>query len=442
MSALRRRFAGLDLGAHRPRRRGRVIVALELELRSRDRRRRAPARDRRRRRAVRRADRGPPAMACRRADRLRGRRAIQAPLGGHLERRQRRSCCRRSCSPTAPARGSTLRAPPGTALGRRGPVRRPRALDAGAALGRRIAGARVLRRLLLCRAVVRRPGRARARPARRRVPRAGRPDRRRERASASGRRSPRSARGSAASCRTSSPTASARWSSRRAARGDCCAREPERARDSILTVEHTGREALADLRRLLGMLRKDDDPRALAPQPGLDQLGALMESIAPTVSLRPAHEGEPVELTPGIDLVGYRVIEAVLRAAAAASQRACGRHRPLPPASGSSSRSAATARSPTSTRAATASPSAWRSTTAASHGARATATGSRSRPGCRSEQRSPHEHRHPDRRRPGARPRRLPDDPRDRARPARRRRGQGRRRGGRGRRAAPGPTSC
>ena len=45
--------------------------------------------------------------------------------------------------------------------------------------------------------------------------------------------------------------------------------DPERARDSILTVEQTGREALADLRRLLGMLRKDDDPRALAPQPGL-----------------------------------------------------------------------------------------------------------------------------------------------------------------------------
>ena len=50
--------------------------------------------------------------------------------------------------------------------------------------------------------------------------------------------------------------------------------EPERARDSILTVERTGREALADLRRLLGMLRKDDDPRALAPQPGLDQLAS------------------------------------------------------------------------------------------------------------------------------------------------------------------------
>ena len=39
--------------------------------------------------------------------------------------------------------------------------------------------------------------------------------------------------------------------------------DPERARDSILNVEHTGREALADLRRLLGMLRGDEDQRAL-----------------------------------------------------------------------------------------------------------------------------------------------------------------------------------
>ncbi len=41
--------------------------------------------------------------------------------------------------------------------------------------------------------------------------------------------------------------------------------DPGRARDSIMSVEETGRQALSDLRRLLGMLRKDDDPRALSP---------------------------------------------------------------------------------------------------------------------------------------------------------------------------------
>ncbi|MDX6619050.1 MAG: hypothetical protein QOK36_1436, partial [Gaiellales bacterium] len=93
--------------------------------------------------------------------------------------------------------------------------------------------------------------------------------------------------------------------------------EPDRARDSILAVERTGREALADLRRLLGMLRKDDDPSALAPQPGLDQVSALVESLRReglACDLR--REGAPIDLTPGVDLVGYRVIEAALLAAA------------------------------------------------------------------------------------------------------------------------------
>jgi signal transduction histidine kinase len=92
--------------------------------------------------------------------------------------------------------------------------------------------------------------------------------------------------------------------------------DPERARDSILTVEQTGREALADMRRLLGMLRKDDDPQALAPQPGLDQLRALIDSVHDDGLPCELHvEGEPIDLTPGVDLVGYRVIEATLHRA-------------------------------------------------------------------------------------------------------------------------------
>ena len=93
--------------------------------------------------------------------------------------------------------------------------------------------------------------------------------------------------------------------------------DPDRARESILNVEHTGREALADLRRLLGMLRKDDDPRALSPQPGLKQLPALIESCRESgFACELRTEGDPIDLTPGVDLVAYRVIEAALRAAA------------------------------------------------------------------------------------------------------------------------------
>ena len=92
--------------------------------------------------------------------------------------------------------------------------------------------------------------------------------------------------------------------------------DPERARASIMTVESTGREALGELRRLLGMLRKDEDPQALAPQPGLDQVAALVESARDGgIACELRSEGEPVDLTPGVDLVGYRVIEAVLACA-------------------------------------------------------------------------------------------------------------------------------
>jgi signal transduction histidine kinase len=92
---------------------------------------------------------------------------------------------------------------------------------------------------------------------------------------------------------------------------------PERARESILTVEQTGRDTLSDLRRLLGILRRDDDAHALAPQPGLDQLSALTRSLAGGgLACELRVEGTRIDLTPGIDLVGYRVAEAALRSAA------------------------------------------------------------------------------------------------------------------------------
>ena len=93
--------------------------------------------------------------------------------------------------------------------------------------------------------------------------------------------------------------------------------DPDRAHDAILNVEQTGREVLGDLRRLLGMLRKDEDPRALAPQPGLKQLRALIESMGDLdMECELRAEGTPIDLTPGIDLVSYRVVEAVLQSAA------------------------------------------------------------------------------------------------------------------------------
>ena len=44
--------------------------------------------------------------------------------------------------------------------------------------------------------------------------------------------------------------------------------EQEREREALRTVEETGRQALSEMRRMLGILRTDEDVPALAPQPG------------------------------------------------------------------------------------------------------------------------------------------------------------------------------
>ena len=56
-------------------------------------------------------------------------------------------------------------------------------------------------------------------------------------------------------------------------------KDPERARDAFAAVEETGREALTEIRRLLGVLRREDDEIALAPQPSLRHLTALVRRV-------------------------------------------------------------------------------------------------------------------------------------------------------------------
>src|SRR3954471_5879161 len=88
---------------------------------------------------------------------------------------------------------------------------------------------------------------------------------------------------------------------------------PERARDAFLAIELAGREALDELRRLLGVLRRE--PSGLAPRPSLRHV----RSLAGHANLRV--DGEERELPAGIDLTGYRVIQDALRAADHASVR-------------------------------------------------------------------------------------------------------------------------
>ena len=81
-------------------------------------------------------------------------------------------------------------------------------------------------------------------------------------------------------------------------------------------IEETGRDALAEMRRLLGVLRRDDEGPALAPQPTLARADALVAGMeARGLDAAITVQGEQVELSPGVDLAGYRVLQEALSSA-------------------------------------------------------------------------------------------------------------------------------
>ncbi len=89
--------------------------------------------------------------------------------------------------------------------------------------------------------------------------------------------------------------------------------DPGRARSAIAAVEDTGREALGELRRLLGVLRRGDEELALAPQPSLARLGTLVERIrAAGLPVDLEVSGECLALAPGVDAAAYRIVQEAL----------------------------------------------------------------------------------------------------------------------------------
>ena len=86
--------------------------------------------------------------------------------------------------------------------------------------------------------------------------------------------------------------------------------EQEKEREALLVVERTGREALAEMRRMVGVLRRPEEAPALAPQPSLEYLETLVEKAREAglpVDLRV--EGDPVQLPAGVDLTAYRLVQ-------------------------------------------------------------------------------------------------------------------------------------
>jgi signal transduction histidine kinase len=86
--------------------------------------------------------------------------------------------------------------------------------------------------------------------------------------------------------------------------------EPETARDSLLSAERSGRQALAEMRRMLGILRQRADGDGLAPQPGLARVDGLLERArAAGLEVELRTEGDPRPLPPGLDLAAYRIVQ-------------------------------------------------------------------------------------------------------------------------------------
>ena len=89
--------------------------------------------------------------------------------------------------------------------------------------------------------------------------------------------------------------------------------DPGRARAALAAIGATGRRALKDMRRLLAILRAGDDGPVLVPQPGIDDLPALVDAVRSTgLDVVLQRDGLPRPLPDGVDLCVYRVVQEAL----------------------------------------------------------------------------------------------------------------------------------
>jgi len=88
---------------------------------------------------------------------------------------------------------------------------------------------------------------------------------------------------------------------------------------SLEKIEHSGRQALTELRRLLGVLREPGEPgepggeTGLAPQPGVGELAALAESVREAgLPVRLVIDGDQGKLPAAVDVSAYRIVQEAL----------------------------------------------------------------------------------------------------------------------------------
>jgi signal transduction histidine kinase len=88
---------------------------------------------------------------------------------------------------------------------------------------------------------------------------------------------------------------------------------PDRARMPVWKIQETGRLALADMRRMLGILREVGSRPIVAPQPGIANLELLLAKVRESgLPVELEVSGAPEELPPAIDLSAYRIVQEAL----------------------------------------------------------------------------------------------------------------------------------
>ena len=93
------------------------------------------------------------------------------------------------------------------------------------------------------------------------------------------------------------------------------ATDPARAKEALAAISATGRQALAEMRRLLGVLRREDEGTrsGLTPQPGIGELGELLDQARIAgLPVSFSVEGVPRPLPGGAALTAYRIVQESL----------------------------------------------------------------------------------------------------------------------------------
>jgi signal transduction histidine kinase len=91
--------------------------------------------------------------------------------------------------------------------------------------------------------------------------------------------------------------------------------DPARADDAMASIEEAGRQTLAEMRRVLGVLRDEHDPAELSPQPGVGQIHALIEAARERLPVELHLDGEPGSLPASVNVGLYRILEDALTSA-------------------------------------------------------------------------------------------------------------------------------